>query len=74
MIFLYSYCIMNKTEVPRHLRYVPKVVVLAGQGSESSLSAVSSMLKSLSTSQLANGLATTDLESINLEFDILQSM
>lgn len=65
---------MNKTEVQRHLRYVPKVVVHAGQGSEPSLSAVSSMLKSLSTSQLVNGSATTDLESINLEFDILQSI
>lgn len=65
---------MNKTEVQRHLRYMPKVVVHTGQEGEPSLSAVSSILKSLSTSQLANGLATTDLESINLEFDILQSI
>lgn len=65
---------MNKTEVQRHLRYMPKVVVHAGQEGEPSLSAVSSILKSLSTSQLANGLATTDLESINLEFDTLQSI
>lgn len=61
MISLYSYRIKNKTEVQRDLCVQSSSTCWTR--SETSLSTVSTKMKSLSANQLANGLATVDLES-----------
>lgn len=61
MISLYSYSIKNETEVQRDSYAQSSSTCWAR--SENSLSTISTKLKSLSTNQLANGVATVDLES-----------
>lgn len=64
---------MNKTKVQRNLIYMPQSLVHIGQPTEPIHLIASSKLKALSMNQPTSGLATVDPESVNQEFDILQT-
>lgn len=62
---------MNKTKVQPI--WLPQTLVYTGQHTEPIHLIASSKLKALSMNWLTSGLATVHPESINLEFDILQT-